>query len=302
MAECNIPVDLLNPGQVFACLGIMEAVEILLGESTAIFDWKDRSNPKFRIATDGEENPILRIMQFLEDAEIVTLMPSNSKCEDNWKDSWNKDSNGMSILRTSIERGESFPLPEPETPQKLPVILRGGGFEIPINYWCDATKRDNIKFWAGSGGYPGSAILRDAIMLVRGRMSQHATNPFALSSPQTNSFRFDWRRDYVPLQLGFSLNKHSKKITMLGFPLVEILAAIGVTHARPKRIERLKYQYGVLGGDSLVDPLFHRAALGADESPISGFPFRIFTMHLDWPGKEGDARCITHTIEKGDVQ
>lgn len=304
MAETSIPVDLLNPGQVFACLGIMEAAEIIFGESTAIFDWQDAANAKFRIAASGEEDPILRIMQFLEDAEIVTLIPSGSDCEDNWKSSWDKGGNGAGILRISVGRGESFPLPEPETPQKLPVVLRGDGIEIPINYWCDSTKRDNIKFWAGSGGYPGSAILRDAINLVRGRTSQHATNPFALSRPQTNSFRFDWRRDYVPLQLGFSLNKHSGKsqITMLGFPLVEILAAIGVTNARPKRMERLKYQYGVLGGDDLVDPIFHRAALGADESPISSFPFRTFTMHLDWPGKEGDARCITHTTEKGDVQ
>ncbi len=31
MAEATIPVDLRNPGQVFACLGLMEAAEVLLG-------------------------------------------------------------------------------------------------------------------------------------------------------------------------------------------------------------------------------------------------------------------------------
>ena len=32
MASSIIPVDLRNPGQVFACLGLMEATEILLGQ------------------------------------------------------------------------------------------------------------------------------------------------------------------------------------------------------------------------------------------------------------------------------
>lgn len=31
----EIPIDLLNPGQVFACLGLMEAAEQLLGEAEA---------------------------------------------------------------------------------------------------------------------------------------------------------------------------------------------------------------------------------------------------------------------------
>ena len=31
MSEAFIPVDLYNPGQVFACLGFMEAADILLG-------------------------------------------------------------------------------------------------------------------------------------------------------------------------------------------------------------------------------------------------------------------------------
>ena len=39
MAESTIPVDLLNPGQVFACLGILEMADVLLGDATAAFDW-----------------------------------------------------------------------------------------------------------------------------------------------------------------------------------------------------------------------------------------------------------------------
>jgi CRISPR-associated protein Csb3 len=33
MAQSSIPVDIFNPGQVFACLGFLEAAEVLLGDA-----------------------------------------------------------------------------------------------------------------------------------------------------------------------------------------------------------------------------------------------------------------------------
>jgi CRISPR-associated protein Csb3 len=33
MAQADIPVDLFNPGQVFACLGFLEAADIVLGDA-----------------------------------------------------------------------------------------------------------------------------------------------------------------------------------------------------------------------------------------------------------------------------
>ena len=103
---------------------------------------------------------------------------------------------------------------------------------------------------------------------------------------------------------GFSPNKHGKNIQMVGFPLVEILAAIGMTHARPSRKTKLEYRYGVLGygNGPLVEPVFHRAALGADTAPMPGRSFRRFVMHLDWPGQEDQARCITQVSEEEVIQ
>ena len=91
---------------------------------------------------------------------------------------------------------------------------------------------------------------------------------------------------------------------MVGFPTVEILAAIGMTHARPRRKSKLEYGYGILGNEeneecALIDPVFHRAALGAETNPIPGTPFRRFVMHLDWPGQANKERCITSVTEEG---
>ncbi len=297
MAESAIPVDLSNPGQVFACLGILELADVLLCESAAAFDWNEERETTFRVAAAGAEPPVERVMRFLEEARIVTRAPAGSANPDGWKTSWGE-------APEVDDPGAPFPFPDPASPATLPVLLRdGAGNEAILDYWGDATRRDNVKFWAGAGGYPGAAIVRDALEIARGKMRQHAIDPFSLSGEQTNSFRFDWRRDYIPVQDGFSPNKHDN-IRMVGFPLVEVLAAFGMTHARPSRKAKLQYGYGVLGYNNgkLLEPLFHRAALGSETSPVPGRPFRRFVMHLDWPGREGDARCIAQVSEVEDIR
>ena len=294
MADSTIPVDLLNPGQVFACLGILEVADVLLGDARAAFDWNAVQAATFRVSAADAEPPVERVIRFLEEARIVTRAPPGSTNLKGWKTSWGD-------APEDDDAGEPFPFPDPSSPATLPVLLRDDdGNEVALEYWGDATRRDNVKFWAGAAGYPGAAIVRDAIELVRGQMRQHANDPFGLSGSQTSSFRFDWRRDYIPVQDGFSPNKHGKNIQMVGFPLVEILAAVGMTHARPRRKTKLEYRYGVLGYDdnSLLEPIFHRVAVGADVAPIPGHSFRCFAMRLDWPGQEDQARCITQVFEE----
>ncbi len=297
MAESSVPVDLLNPGQVFACLGIVEAADILLGGAAGAFDWRDAQS-YFLVSANGTERPLERVMRFLDGAEVVAYAPHGSRNIQTWKEkreqskkwTWGADPE-------PVEQGP-FPFPDPNSPATLPALIRDkDGDELAVDYWGEArsTKRDNVKFWAGSGGRPGVALLRDALYLVRRKLDQHVRNPFALTSVQTSSFRFDWRRDYIPNDIGFSVNKQ-KDISMVGFPLVEILAAIGVSHARPQRVSPLEYRYGTLGGREPIDPVFLRAALGASKPPLPGAPFRLFRFHLDRPGK--DERCITHVAEE----
>jgi CRISPR-associated protein Csx14 len=196
---------------------------------------------------------------------------------------------------------EAFPFPLPNSPATLPIELSKDGKKVVIDHWGDATVRDNVKFWAGSGGYPGAAFWRDAVALVKEEAIKAFQNPFALSAPQSSSFRFDWRRDYIPLDVGFSPNEHTDMV-MVGYPLVELFAVVGLTHARPQRTDRrnkLLYRYGVIGGDSqdvaLIPLMFLRAALGAHTMP---FPQRYFRINLGWPGQENQARCITSVTEE----
>jgi len=285
VAETRIPVDLLNPGQVFACLGLLEAAEVLCGEAEGGFDWSDQAAVRFVLRAAGEGNPVAKVMEFLSEASVFSVSPLHS---------------GLSTTKpwsvpTRQAADETFPFPAPNSPATLPALLEDTkGRQIQIEYWGDATCRDAVKFWAGSGGYPGAALARDALELIRHAATSAVEDPFAVSAPQSSSFRLDWRRDYVPVELGFSLNEHTSTMTMMGFPLVELLAAIGLQNARPLRLDRLSYRYAVLG--TCVPPLLFRPALGCAPLPFPGMA-RSFRMRLGWPGQEGQARCIIDVIE-----
>jgi CRISPR-associated protein Csx14 len=227
MAEGSIPVDVLNPGQVFACLGFLEAADQLLGDAEGAFDWSNGASVTFRLRARGDLSPIWRVLDFLDKASARAEAPAGSLSLARWTSSW-----GQPPTIVPSERG--YPFPDPPSPEKLVCVLRADTDAIPLDHWGDATGRDKVKFWGGSGGYPGAARARDSLALVANHATANINDPFAFSAPQRSSFRLDWRRDYIPIDAGFSLNKHGD-MQPVGYPLVELLAAIGLTHARPTK-------------------------------------------------------------------
>lgn len=288
MANARVPVDLLNPGQVFACHGLVEAAQTLLGEVRAGFDWSDASQAWFQLNAPGDSDPVAAVLAFLAGAEVRALAPERSgvRVEKKW-----------GVDTELVQSGHPFYYGEPRSSATLPAILRHAGVEIVVDHWGDATVRDSVKFWAGAQGKPGAAFLGEALELARTQLASAADDPFSVAAPQPSSFRLDWRRDYVPLGVGFSLNNHKSSMVPLGYPLVEVLGAIGLTHARPQRPNRrdkLVYRYRVGGATSMPAVLF-RAVLGCADLP---FPSRTFRVRLDWPGQENQARCITDITEE----
>jgi CRISPR-associated protein Csx14 len=69
----SIPVDLFNPGQVFACLGFLEAADVLLGDAVGGFDWQYEGSVRFELSVRGESNPFDVVLGFLADAGIQRL-------------------------------------------------------------------------------------------------------------------------------------------------------------------------------------------------------------------------------------
>ena len=151
MAEATIPVDLLNPGQVFACLGILEAADLLLGDAAAAFVWDDGQEPTFHVAAGGTDPPVGRVMRFLEEAEVVTRVPVQSPTFAKWRKKWG------AVPEVDQPR-RPFRSPDPGMPATLPIVLRDKqGNEIVIDYWGDATratKRDKRQVLGRNGRLP----------------------------------------------------------------------------------------------------------------------------------------------------
>lgn len=160
MADAIVPVDLRNPGQVFACLGLMEAAEILLGPADGGYVWTGReTRVTFRLSVDGPADPVLEVVRFLASAEVKALAPAGSGLA----------AKEPSVAALALDEGV-FPCPRPGTPSALPALLVGAdGLAIPLGHWADgpASGRDSLKFWAGASGYSGAALTRDALDLIR---------------------------------------------------------------------------------------------------------------------------------------
>lgn len=296
MAEASIPVDLFNPGQVFACIGFAEAADVLLGDAQGVFDWSDPSRSVFRLRATGDESPVLRVLRFIDAAKAQALAPAGSAAITSWLNGWGP-------VPEARHREMGYPFPDPIKPAKLACTLTDGETTLMLDYWGDASSRDAVKFWSGAAGYPGAALARDALELVRGRAANAEADPFSVCGPQSSSFGLDWRRDYIPIDLGFSVNKHDGRIKAIGFPVVELLGAIGLGSARPYRPDwrnKMLYAYSVCGraraDEAIWLPLtFLRVSLGCAQLP---FPMRNFKMLLAKPSESSESRSITTVTEE----
>lgn len=294
MSNTSVPVDLLNPGQVFACLGLMEMTEILHGPCRVRFNYtSDETECRFEL--DAPDDCIRKSVRFLASCKVVAIAPQPRAGE-----------KPLLAVERRVETitcvGSFFPGGVPDSMATLPVRLSFEGVDVPIEHWLDdfRTGRDNVKFWAGEQGKSGAAKAQGAVALLAASdtsaLDLIALDPFAFTAPMSSSFRFDWRRDYIPLNAGFSPNEHKSRMSMVGFPVVELLAAIGVQNARPYRVNpktNLAYRYYV--SNEWLPTCLARAVLGSE---ISGFPVRAFRMDLGWPGKPKQARCIINAEEE----
>ncbi len=139
MAEASIPVDLFNPGQVFACLGFLEAADVLLGDASGGFDWSD-VNVKFRLRAAGEENPVAAVMAFLATTEVRWLSPDLEIKE--------RDG-GITVVQGGISSSD-----DPKSP------------DLP-GFWSDNIETHNTRFILVFG----LTVLRDSVRPLKNRQT-----------------------------------------------------------------------------------------------------------------------------------
>lgn len=296
MAEHTIPVDLYNPGQVFACLGFLEAAAVLFGTAAGGFDWADPEKVVFRLKAPGEANPVAAVLEFLAEAEPVRWVPKG------YVDNKGEGDDRVDDLEGSVSAGNEAPVVFPARKgDRMSLPIRFGGGNRPVvelGHWTDGSSRNSFKLYAGNRSAEGIARamllgVRDkpkkgqAIGSVRTKgvrqLWEESSNdlivrPFDVLTPMGGSFNFDPRGAWTAIDAGYSLNDQGHQVE--SSPVVEFLAAWGMEHARPDEFDTRQVRYAVWGVP--LAPMLARAALCGR---IDAVPRQVFVFRLDLSGK-----------------
>jgi len=281
MGQSSIPVDLANTGQVLACIGFLEAADDLYGPAECRFDWGN-GEERFILTATQAENPIAQILAFLADAKASAVAPYD----------WTLPKGDAA----NLFRCDTFPAKTPDA-LSLPIRLENSaGQSVLLGHWSDGSNRDEFKLYAGNRSALKIAtdMLEKIARLWNERRSELLTNPFGVLYGMGGSFNFDPRGAWTGIDIGYSINDLNKvpelKQQVMASPLLEILAAWGLEHARPTEISTRLYRYAVW--ECLLPPPLARVALSGNLSSIQQ---RRFRFPLDMSGKN---KIICYAIEE----
>lgn len=312
MVVASVAVDPFNPGQVFACLGFIEAADVLIGEAEGGFDWSEKAAMRFVLRAAGDENPFAVVLRFLAEAEVRRRGPIGyaDPPPKGKKASAEDEAGGGSEDNHDLTLSESFPNREADR-MTLPIRLDASGRSIDLGHWADGSSRNDFKLYSGnrSGASIARAMLRGTRKKPRKGQSvgdietrgmdalwgdfQDALTaaPFDLLTPMGGSFNLDPRGGWTPLDAGYSPDQQNDGIE--ASPVVELLGALGLEHARPDEYETREVRYAAWSG--LVPPMMARAAMAGASV---GIAVRTFRFRLDLSGKNKVVTFAEEEINK----
>ena len=310
----SIPVDVQSPGQVLACMGFLEAAEVLLGGVEGHFDWQGVP-PVFVLAADGESNAFEAVLDFLARARVVEVTPLRY-IEGGTADGDDEGDEAVASVDSDDPHSEASAEAQADvdsTPERitfpafpsgegdryaLPAQLVGSdGLRLMLSHWADGSSRDPFKLY--SGNRSASRIATQLLHGVRAKrkrrqyvgdfgvlgisqlwQEQRAAllrSPFDVVTPMRGSFNFDPRGTWTAIDAGYSPN--TQRDGVAASPLVEMLAAIGLEHARPDKHEASTLRYAIWGHP--LPPMLARAALAGANLSV---PMRRFAFGLNLSG------------------
>jgi CRISPR-associated protein Csb3 len=256
MHEVHINFDPCNPGQFYACCGLIELFELKGAQAFSRFEL-DRLLPHkalFVVATNAGV-----------DAAKMVVALADAKCE--------------SVPRTIKRRGKrnsadgSDPAAKDST-APLAVFLQAQ--RITLDWWMDEFWDENsdLKMWAGNQS--SSQIFTKLCRLLPEEVDLGML--LETSTMAQGPFGVDPRSAWNALDLGYSPNEHKNKAVRM-YPVVEILAAIGLQGFRPKGNRSTGLGYCLW-----LAPLPASVARTASLQPWSGLPHASYAFSLEERG------------------
>lgn len=290
MTEHSIPVDLFNPGQVFACLGFLEAADVLCGEAQGGFhDWDNNSVARFCLSIGGNQNPFEAVLEFLAtEAEIRRVAPRGyvdppPKKKKSASSETNDEDDAVSETETANppEQIETFMA---QTANKMTLPIRFGGGNRPVielGHWADGSGRETFKLYSGNRSADKIAcdMLKRIKQLFDEDRDRLISDPFRVA-PMGGSFNLDPRGAWTAIDVGYSPN--TQKHTVTASPVVEFLAAWGLQDARPLMSGNKGREVRYAVWKEMLPPMLAGAAF---IRAIPGLTIKCFRFTLALSGK-----------------
>jgi CRISPR-associated protein Csx14 len=243
-ADITLDVDLRNPGQFFACCGVLE----LAGRRwPGCEGWfvQEGSRASFNVVTyGGDNNPLGKIVDDLCGAEKMVA---------------------------PVDDGD------PELSDDLvPVIVLP--FSLRVDWWLDSYggRRDKseLKIWAGQQT-PERVInnLGKAWRELGPDDQNELPALFSLRRPLKGRFGFDPSASWEALDVGFSPDEQGLPVQTS--PATEILAAVGLQRCRPLPVEGKRRWFTYQAWSDPVDITVAPAALAGIGRTIAAYEFPV---------------------------
>jgi CRISPR-associated protein Csx14 len=250
--DITLDVDLRNPGQFFACCGVLELASRLWPGSEGWFG-KEGSGASFHIATySGNNDPLGEIVrQLCEPDDLVALADDHE-------------------AQAQADR--------------KPVMIVP--FALRLDWWLDSYRggdKSELKVWAGQQT-PERNInsMRNAWREILAQAPHESTSQvlFRQRRPMTGRFGFDPAASWEALDVGFSPDEQG--VPVQTSPATEILAAIGLQRCRPAAVENRRRWFVYRAWQDPVEIAVAAAAVLGAGRTIAAYEFPVVMRNAQY--------------------
>lgn len=212
-AAIQLAVDPQNPGQFFACCGLLELADRLWGGAEGWFE-----DERFAIRV-GEKGALTTLLRWFKEASIAEELGAT---EDG-------------AAREEDDDGVAAPV------KPIELVLARQPRPLRLDWWSDKS----LKPWAGSmdarviliamknAVEPSASDPLNDSAVVFDPPAEHRTGK-AAKGKKREPFYFDARRGAASRSLDIGFAPDALQMTSMAFPAVEALAFVGLQRCRPR--------------------------------------------------------------------
>jgi CRISPR-associated protein Csx14 len=266
----RIPVDVTNPGQFFACCGLLELAGRWYGNVVANF-----TSDGFQLAgCHPATSPDDLVQRLLQTPELAS-----------------------SVTKASMLNGSKSKL--------LPVTLTLGAHSgLRLDWWRDEARPPHkgsvnetcapsaFKTWTAQQS-PQQILYDRLLPAIRRFITSGVQDLLWQETPLTGRFGLEPTAATVALDVGWSPD--GLDLPVASSPAIELLAAIGLQRFRPELDSQSRW---VCRYRTWATPLPPTIAAAACAGAIVGVPTRTYRFRI---GERGDYKYFEHAVPEGDT-